>query len=303
MKRFNSLVNEYYKPYYLCGKLGHLYIEDKNKLVDIGCNRWYCNECRPILKNKLYFDILRNIYSFKLDKHFIITCEGKKFREKYTWEESFRYMNRQWPKFRKVIEYNYGPIDYIALPRSQMNGYCHYHLLINKYVDWSFLNKKRKKYNLGFVSIQKNKDAAEYLATDYWKDHEWIIPKGIRHYRSSRSIKLMDYSNSDLNKIFFDNKYKIEKIQRNLYDVKGIFFDINEYYIYKMIKEQSNRKIDYYECNNFYSVEKCIKNEYEMMLERKEINEKIRKEILWELSNGESKKIRKQVIEDLIYNN
>lgn len=238
---FNDLKKIYNKQNYYCEKLGKLYIPDENKLIDITCNRLSCEICRPKLKDILHKEIVKNVYSFDLQKHFIITSEGKEFREKYNYEQSYYFMNHQWNKFRKLINYHYPNLIYVLLPRAQKTGYCHYHILTNKYIDWKFLNKKRKRYGLGYVSIQKNKDVAEYLANDYFNDNEWFIPLNIRHYRSSREIKLMNFEKTKDN-IFFNHKKTEEEILNEINEKLGIPFNpFNEYYENKMMI-QHNRK-------------------------------------------------------------
>lgn len=226
----------YSGQYPLCEKLGKLYIPEENKIMDIPCGMWPCERCRPNLKYKLYEDILRNVYNFDLQKHFVITFAGKEYREKYSIEDSYKIMSIAWHKYLNVINYHYGKIIYILLPRAQKSGYCHYHILTNKFLDWKFLNKKRKKYGLGYVSIQKNKDVAEYLNTDFFKSHEWMIPKGIRHYRCSREIKLMNYKGDVENK-YFTNKMSIENIKNWVMANEGIIPDIDGYYIQKLINQ------------------------------------------------------------------
>ena len=280
---FNEIKNDYSNKYTLCERLGKLYIEENNKIIDIPCNKWECKLCRPKLQYLLYEEILNYVYIFNLQKHFVITFEGKEYRQKYTIEESYKFMNKQWHKFLNVINYHYGKIIYILLPRAQKDGYCHFHILTNKYLDWKFLNEKRKKYNLGYVSIQKNKDVAEYLNTDFFKKHEWYIPKGIRHYRSSREIILMNYRRNRINK-YFTNKMTIEQIKNWIEQNKGITQDIESYYIQKLINKltdkQGTKRIDYYDKNNYKDDITKIDEIKERLKEEIKEEEMLKKEIL-----------------------
>lgn len=226
---FEDYKKNYWKQNYRCQKdLGFLYNNEDGSLNDIRCKKWDCEYCRILKKYGLYIEILKNIYNFDLDKHFIITTAGNEFRSKYNWIESFYYMNKQWDLLKKVIEYKYGKLTYIVLPRSQKNGYCHYHTILSKKIPWEFLNEKRKKYDLGFVSIQKNKDLAEYLCTDYFKDDEWVIPEKIKHYRSSRDIMLNNFE-SDKNYTFINNKTSLDQVEKLVRKIFGNDFDKIDY--------------------------------------------------------------------------
>lgn len=215
------------------GRLGKVFVLGSG-LYDIPCQKWNCKKCRPHKKFEIYLDILRYVYIYHLQRHFVITFAGKKVRDLCSWEESYKFMAKQWIKFRKCIEYKYGKLTYILLARAQESGYCHYHILTNKYLDWYFLNKKRKNYGLGYVSIQKNKDVAEYLNTDFFKEHEWFIPLNIRHFRCSRDIKLT-YNAKDSNKLVFNNKVSKDEIKKQIYYSFQEVYDMNDYYEYKMI--------------------------------------------------------------------
>jgi len=125
-----------------------------------------------------------------------MTFGGSEFRDLYTPEQSYPIMAKIWNKFKQVIEYHKGKFDYIILPRAQKDGYCHYHTLLPKNISWYFLNEKRKLYpEMGFLRINRNVDIAEYLHGDFFKDSEYYLPHGCRHYSSSRGIKFNKYSN------------------------------------------------------------------------------------------------------------
>lgn len=252
----DGLIHRYYRQYPLCGYLGNTYNIPKNKLTTIHCMKWRCVKCRPKLRYMLYLEILKNVYSFDMDKHFIITFGGKPLRKKITWDYSYIFMNKAWHKFNNVIKYHYPDFKYIVLPRSQNDMYCHYHIITNQYIPWNFLDEKRKKYNLGFVSINKNQSLAEYLHGDFFNDYEYIIPLNIRHYRSSREIKLFNHLKQKQNTVFFDYEKDFEYIKNYIkkeylidYDffnfwednhIKNIYTGIENY------KKSDNPKYEHY---------------------------------------------------------
>lgn len=233
---YQELKEIYQSKNELCEKLGKIYSHKKGEIYPVKCNKWTCQKCRPKKKYLLYLDILQYVYLHNLQIHFVITFEGQKLRKEISWEQSYKYMNKQWDNFEKTIKYNfyerytkkgeYAPyigenFTYIVLPRAQQSGYCHYHVLLNKEIPWEYLDNIRKNYKMGYMSIQKNKDVAEYLNTDFFKDHEWVIPADVRHYRTSQDIKINFYKKpawwKDEN-IYFTHEAKMETIESKIND-------------------------------------------------------------------------------------
>lgn len=212
-----------YKGFY-----GKVYNLNEDIVRPLGCNNWNCPNCRPRKKYNLFLETYYCVINLDLTRHFIMTFQGKKYRELYSWIESYYVMSKIWNKYKQVIEYHYGPLDYIQFPRSQQDGYCHLHTLIPKYIPWRFLEKKRRKLypELGSVSINKNVDVATYLHRDFFKDNEYIIPNKFTHVRHSRSIKFNEFNKNDFNLIFSGNmsegainKFVVDKLDRLPLDV------------------------------------------------------------------------------------
>ena len=226
----------------LCKRgLGKVYDYRFDKLYDVGCGRFDCARCRPRLKFNLFMEVLRWIYIYNLNKHFIITFEGKRLRDKIGWDASFMFMNKEWDKFLKMLRYHYGDITYILFPRAQQSGYCHYHIITNNWIDWKFLEEKRKNYDFGWMRIKHNKSVAEYLNRDYFKDHEWVIPKGIRHFRSSRNIKLNKYKAGE-GSIYYTRDTSVKFIE---YDIGERFSRMLpfEEYVKQFVELQKKKSI------------------------------------------------------------
>lgn len=203
----HPLYNEYnsYFSHIGCynGSLGEIYNNRKNMVYPVACKNWSCPKCRKILKYNLFVEVFYLVYALNLDRHFIITFRGNRdYKRGYgvlsEFEDSYRIMSKLWNKFKKVIEYHKGKFDYILLSRSQNDGFCHFHILLPKYISWYFLDKKRKLYDdLGYLSINKNRSVADYLHKDFFKDSEYWIPKGVKNYKSSRGIKFNKYKEND----------------------------------------------------------------------------------------------------------
>lgn len=250
-RKFEDLEYDYYMRNYLCGSVGKIYDFRNNRLPDVGCNKWNCAYCRPFKKFNLYMEILRYVYVYNLDKHFVITFEGKKLRDKISWFDSYKFMSKEWDKLVHTIKYNYyeryckngeyAPyigenFSFIVLPRSQKSGYCHYHVLVPDEISWYYLDNIRKRYNLGYMSIKRNKSVAEYLSNDFFKDNEWVIPYQVYHYRCSRNIKINKYSEKNL---FFTFDCDFETIEKKVFDTYGYPLPFEEYLkvFYKNLKK------------------------------------------------------------------
>jgi len=234
---FKQLSDDYnsYETHRGCynGSIGKIYNLRENVVNHVGCNHWNCPRCRKRLRWNLYEQTFYLSKSLGLDKHFIITFGGKEFRTKYTYEESYGIMSNYWDKYKKVIEYHKGKFDYIQFARAQQDGYCHLHTIIPKFISWKFLDEKRKLYDkMGFVSINKNVDLADYLSYDFFKDREYYIPKGVRHYNSSRALTLNRFDNPFFqdDNVMVLGRHTVEKFED---DVLGKFGRLlpNEYYI------------------------------------------------------------------------
>lgn len=238
MERF-PLYNQY-NSYFMnsgCfnGSIGEIYNSRSHKVLNMSCKMWSCPKCRKRLKYRLFLETFYLVDQLELNKHFILTFGGEEYRKKYSFYDSYKIMSNNWDKFKKVIEYHKGKFDYILFPRAQNDGYCHYHVLLPKYISWYFLENKRKKYDeMGYLRINKNRDVAEYLHSDFFKDSEYWIPTNIKHYKSSRGIKFNKYRDP-----FFEDdncmilgKHSVEDLEELVEDKFKCSLP-NEYYLRK----------------------------------------------------------------------
>lgn len=212
------------------GKLGYYYDFSEGSLYRIRCNHYSCKSCRPILKSKLHLDIQREVYRLGFNKHLIMTMPGIEFRKKVTWAQSYPILNYETNKLlhciyqeietlrriqngykikrkRRMVEpfLKDGKevpdfdIAMIILPRAQAKpkennpiGFGHNHILTNYDLNKLWLDEKiaMNRYKLGYTCIRDNQNIADYLCKDFFDDDEWVIPPGIKHYRSTRNVKI-----------------------------------------------------------------------------------------------------------------
>jgi len=189
-------------PY--CATTKKAYDKRNHRVNGILCNQFTCARCRKKLKQKIFEKASENILKLDLSRHLVLTTEGDAYRDDHTVEQSYEDMSSSWYKLHRIINYHYGerkkignkivfasPMEYICFPRAQKDGYCHYHILTNKYVPKKFLKEKSSKYgNMGYLKIKQNKDTIGYLSKDFFKDPEWYIPEGFRHYNCTKNVDL-----------------------------------------------------------------------------------------------------------------
>ena len=162
-----------------------------------------------------------------------------------------------WNKLRNALNYKYPDLSYILLPRAQGDGYCHYHILLNQYIQKNYIKEKLEKYDMGFFRIKQNKNVAEYLCMDYFKDSEYYLPERIRHHCSSRNIKLKNYKIDKNDFLKFNNNMNYKEIEKEIKDRCLVNYDWIEHSIEKNIRD-NKRNYDLIE----QFIEKEIRNNY-----------------------------------------
>lgn len=221
---FNELKDKYDSKGFRCesGSAGYVYSYKYDRLLRIPCNNYSCKKCRPRLKHELHDNVCQIVDSNNLNYHMIITFPGSHIRKQIPYYQSYSSMSKDWNRLRNVIKYRYPDFNYIVFPRAQADpkpgnpiGYCHYHVIHNKEINKDWLESKTKKYALGYTFLRFNEDVAGYLHNDFYIDDEWIIPKNIKHYRSSRNLILRPGQGyqMDSDSIYFPRGIKINKIE------------------------------------------------------------------------------------------
>jgi len=189
----------------------------------------------PILNhetNKLLHCIYHEIETLKKIQN------GYKIKRKRRMQESFLKDGQDLPK---------DDIAMIILPRAQSKpkeknpiGYAHNHVLTNYSLNKHWIEEKiaSNHYQLGHTFIRENQDIADYLCNDFLNDDEWVIPQNMKHYRSTRNVKInisggnkMDDGDTFFNAISVPN---------------DTFFRTNDMkFIEKIILERYHRPVSY----------------------------------------------------------
>lgn len=201
----NPYYDDYQKQKINCMTTMESYDLKTNEFHKVGCHCWECWLCRKNMKKKLFHEILPLTLKYNIWRHLVITVKPKEYREKDKIEQSYIDTKKAFKKLKEIIKYTYGKdFTYIAFWRAQRTGCCHVHLLIDRYIDLKWLIEKTKKYPVfGTINITKNQDSTHYLINDFYKDPEWYIPRGQRHYTTSRNIKIQKNKCDGENKIVY----------------------------------------------------------------------------------------------------
>lgn len=161
-------------------------------LVFMGCNRLSCPRCRSKIKKKLLDRIYDTCIKYNLLRQLVLTCPGRAWRDKTNVDASFNFITKKFTEFKILYTRETGKkLNYVKLSRSQSDGFCHLHILLDRYIKVGVIKDILKRVGLGssfhikYMDLHRLRD---YLRNDFFKDHEWYIPYGMRHISSSMLI-------------------------------------------------------------------------------------------------------------------
>ena len=179
-----------------CG-INKLYSKREHRLVDTCCNQFSCEYCRQKLLKNLRINIVKNADKFGLTRFVTITFGGNDIRRVVRPDNSFSYVMKRFNHWREYLRRKFGvSVSYINLVRSHRDGYCHLHILVDRFVPKFWLSESVSALGLGYTNV-KYVDihrVSAYLSKYFSeKDHEWFLPRGIHHYTTSRNIHLNDF--------------------------------------------------------------------------------------------------------------
>lgn len=198
-----------------------IYNKREHTIQNANCNQYSCSRCRPGRKHRLLNAVIEVAEKQGLTRMLTITFPGRKYRNRVSPDDSFAYNMRRFNSLKIYLKRRLGvKLEYINFPRSQKDGYCHQHILIDRYIPKSVLDDICKHLGLGSTNI-KYVDIHRiggYLKAELNnKDHEWMIPKHKKHYSKSHGVTL-DFSGSNPDCYFieiptyFSINQKIDKV-------------------------------------------------------------------------------------------
>lgn len=168
-------------------------IEGKERLwgyARLGCGRWTCPVSGPRKAARLRDAIIRAARQKGLTRLLSLTLDPKKFEG-----DSVAYINRCWGKLRVYLSRKYGrSISFIRLLEQQKNGNAHFHILIDRFIPYEWIKGAWDAVGGGSVYVQCKdiEETANYCVKYLTKDLHLYRSRGIRHYSTSKDIKLRD---------------------------------------------------------------------------------------------------------------
>lgn len=180
-----------------CGKFtikGQVESEKYGKVwryARLNCKSWQCPRCGPKRVKMLRHAIIRVANEFELRRFLTLTLDPRSC----TPEESVKYARKCWNKMRTYLRREFGePITFIAILEFQKSGYAHLHILIDRYIRHSWIQKNWQAVGGGkFVNIrQVNIRRISAYLSKYLTKELLLAPyyQQYRRYTTSRDIKL-----------------------------------------------------------------------------------------------------------------
>lgn len=143
------------------------------KRTPVSCDKWTCDECRPLKAKKLYarlmngglldlakVDGFRSKYAVKL---LTLTCPGKEYRNAKSPKEAYADMARSFDKLIRALKKKHGTFHYFRVREFHADGFPHFHVLLSginiapKYVLNDIRSLWQRSYKMGNVDIQVRK--------------------------------------------------------------------------------------------------------------------------------------------------
>jgi len=157
----------------------------------VNCKCWSCCYCGP-RKAKRYKYLIGQIAEREQLRRFLtLTLDPSKIKG-----NSARYLRAVFNKFRLYLCRRFGvAVKYIAVLEFHKSGIAHLHLVIDRYIRWTWIKKSWSRLGGGTVVNIKYVDVhriSRYLSKYLTKELLLSAPKRSRRVTTSRSIRLIE---------------------------------------------------------------------------------------------------------------
>lgn len=160
-----------------------------------------CKKCRH---NKIRNTVIKTrklALANNLTRFLTLTTGGKEIRKLVSPGDSFYRLMTKFKELKYILKRDYGfELKYICFLRAHKDGYCHLHVLIDKYIPKAILNDILIRIKSGWCNIKyvdPQRVSAYLSAYLERKDHEWFIPKGQKHYTMSKDLSFEKFVPED----------------------------------------------------------------------------------------------------------
>jgi hypothetical protein len=214
-----------------CGKQTLLGISAKlggvGRFFKLSCKCWNCPRCSPRKANKYRRAIARAAEQHKLSRLLTLTLDVPKLNG----QDSTRYINEVFADFRTYLKRKLGKTPkYIRVLEYQKSGIAHLHVLLDTFLDQSWISETWDGLGGGRIVDIRRVDmhrVSHYLSKYLTKEMLMLAPSRARRVTTSRTIQLNPKKNSDwiwrLIHIPIQYLYEVHKCTANnvLYDIEG----------------------------------------------------------------------------------
>ena len=161
----------------------------------LNCKSWKCERCGPKRVKQVRHAIIQVAQEFGLRRFLTLTLDPRSC----TPEESVKYARKCWNKMRMYLKRKFGEaISFIAILEFQKSGYAHLHILVDRYINHSWIQKNWQAVGGGkFVNIrQVDIHRVSAYLSKYLTKELLLSPyyQKYRRYTTSRNIKLLSKS-------------------------------------------------------------------------------------------------------------
>ncbi len=162
-----------------------------SRYVRLGCKKWVCPKCGAKKVKRLRHAIIKTAVEKNMRRFLTLTLDPKSCSP----EESIYYIKKSWDKFRVYLKRKFGvSVSYIAITELQKSGYAHLHILVDRYIQQSWISANWQAVGGGkivFITLVDIQRIAGYLSKYLTKE---LLLGGYkpnqRRYTTSRDIVL-----------------------------------------------------------------------------------------------------------------
>ncbi len=197
---WEEIKERYQEKNYYCGvhKVANLH---EKTVAPSKCGMFSCEICRPKKVITVVKNIRKLVYKYDMTRFLTMTVGGDEIRSTMTVKQSFYFLEEKFRELKILYKREFGHnLKYIKLARAHKDGYCHFHILIDRYIPKGWLNDAMKRINTGYCNIKyvDPQRVSAYLSAYLEnKEHEWFIPKGIKHYSMSKGLSFEKFTPRD----------------------------------------------------------------------------------------------------------
>ena len=161
------------------------------RYIRLGCKKWTCERCGPRKARRVRHAIKAKAVDYNLKRFLTLTLDPRYCSP----DDSMNYVRKCFNKFRTYLRRRYkGTISYITIVELQNSGYAHLHILIDRFIEQSWISGAWQAVGGGKIVFITQVDlhrVAPYLSKYLTKD--LLLgesAKKYRRYTTSRNIRL-----------------------------------------------------------------------------------------------------------------